>query len=88
MTYVAIDFNHESLGQRLAECGYDERKKTLFIWQGVTEYLTPQAVDETFAFVHDHSAPGSSVIFDYADPTILKGAPNTVRSARCAGIVA
>jgi methyltransferase (TIGR00027 family) len=75
VSYMAIDFNQESLGRRLAECGYDERRKTLFIWQGVTEYLTPEAVDKTLAFVHDRSAPGSSIIFDYVDPTILKGAP-------------
>ena len=74
VTYVAIDFNRETLGGRLADCGYDESKRTLFIWQGVTEYLTPDAVDETLAFVRDHSAPGSSIVFDYADPTILNGA--------------
>ena len=74
VVYVPVDFNTQTLEQRLLDCGYNETLKTLFIWQGVTEYLTPQAVDETLAFVHDHSAPGSSIVFDYADPTILKGA--------------
>lgn len=75
VTYVPIDFNQQALGERLFDCGYDEHARTLFIWQGVTQYLTPEAVDETLAFVRDHSAPGSSIIFDYADPSILEGAP-------------
>jgi len=73
VTYVPIDFNTQTLARRLAESGYDERLKTLFIWQGVTQYLTPQAVDDTLAFVARHSGPGSSIIFDYMDPTLLDG---------------
>jgi methyltransferase (TIGR00027 family) len=73
VTYVDIDFNTQSLSQRLFECGYDEKLKTLFIWQGVTQYLTPTAVDDTLAFITSHSGAGSSVIFDYMYPTLLDG---------------
>jgi len=73
VTYVGIDFNSQSLAQRLFESGYDERLKTMFIWQGVTQYLTPEAVDSTLAFIAGHSGPGSSVIFDYMYPTLLDG---------------
>ena len=73
VTFVGIDFNTQSLGQRLAESGYDEGLKTLFIWQGVTQYLTPEAVDSTLAFIAECSGPGSAVIFDYMYPTLLDG---------------
>jgi len=73
VVYVPVDFNTQSLDQRLAESGYDESLKTLFIWQGVTQYLTPQAVDDTLAFIAEHSELGSSVIFDYMYPTLLDG---------------
>jgi methyltransferase (TIGR00027 family) len=73
VVYVPVDFNTESLAQRLFECGYDESLKTLFIWQGVTQYLTPAAVDETLAFIANHSGEGSSVIFDYMYPSLLDG---------------
>jgi methyltransferase (TIGR00027 family) len=76
VAYVAVDFDRQSLADRLFACGYDERLKTLFIWQGVTYYLTPQAVDGTLAFVAGHSGPGSSIIFDYMDPALLAGAPH------------
>lgn len=73
VTFVSVDFNTQRLDQRLFESGYDERLKTLFIWQGVTQYLTPAAVDGTLAFIADHSGPGSTVIFDYMYPTLLDG---------------
>ena len=73
ITYVPVDFNTQTLEQRLPECGYAEQRKSLFIWQGVTQYLTPQAVDATLAFIAKHSDPGSAVIFDYMYPTLLDG---------------
>jgi methyltransferase (TIGR00027 family) len=71
--YVPIDFNTQTLEQRLGECGYDKQVKTLFIWQGVTQYLTPEGVDSTLAFVVNHSASGSSIIFDYMYTSLLDG---------------
>ena len=65
VTYVAIDFNEQELANRLFECGYSKDLKTLFIWQGVTQYLTPAAVDDTLRFITENSRKGSAVIFDY-----------------------
>jgi methyltransferase (TIGR00027 family) len=73
VTYVAIDFNSQTLEKRLFECGYEKNRKTLFIWQGVTQYLTPAAVDSTLKFITENSCAGSSVIFDYMYPTLLDG---------------
>jgi methyltransferase (TIGR00027 family) len=73
VTYVPIDFNIETLEQCLPQNGYDKSRKTLFIWQGVTQYLSPEAVDSTLAFITHHSPAGSSVIFDYMYPTLLDG---------------
>jgi methyltransferase (TIGR00027 family) len=65
VTFVPVDFNTQRLAERLFTNGYDERGKTLFIWQGVTMYLTQEGVDSTLAFIANHSGPGSAVIFDY-----------------------
>ncbi len=69
--YVAIDFNVQTLADCLAAHGYDPRAKTVFLWQGVTYYLEPAAVNSTLDFIAQHSAPGSSVIFDYIDEELL-----------------
>jgi methyltransferase (TIGR00027 family) len=73
VTFVPIDFTRDSLDVRLPECGYSDRLKTLFIWEGVTEYLDAPSVDDTLAFVSHHSAPGSAVVFDYMYQQVLDG---------------
>ena len=83
VVYVPIDFEQETLDKRLFESGYDERKKTLFIWQGVTQYLRPEAVDSTLAFVAHHSGEGSSIIFDYMYKSLLDG---TVKRGEVSGM--
>ena len=71
--YVPIDFEKDTLDTKLLEHGYDRKLKTLFIWEGVTYYLTPQAIDSTLAFIAGNSGAGSSVIFDYAFQSLLDG---------------
>ena len=66
VTYVGLDLDEKKLGEGLLKAGYRKDKKTLFIWEGVTVYLTPEAVDETLAFVAENSGKGNSIIFDYA----------------------
>jgi len=64
VTYVPVDFNEETL-QKLFDFGYNRHLKTLFIWEGVVHYLTPEAVDRTLDFVVKNSSSGSSIVFDY-----------------------
>lgn len=73
VTYVPVDFREQTLAQRLLQSGYEETRQTLFIWQGVTPYLTPAAVDDTLAFVVQHSGEGSGIVFDYIYPSIMDG---------------
>jgi methyltransferase (TIGR00027 family) len=65
VTFLPVDFNTQILGERLQSSGYNEQGKTLFIWQGVTYFLTAEGVDSTLAFIANHSGLGSAVIFDY-----------------------
>lgn len=69
--YVSINFNTENLGDVLAKTGFDVNKKTLFIWEGVTEYLTPEAVDSTLKFIHKMS--GNTVAFNYIYKSVVDG---------------
>jgi methyltransferase (TIGR00027 family) len=66
VTYVPVDFIDETL-DKLLIYGFDRSLKTLFIWEGVTLYLNIESVDTTLAWVHENSAPGSTIIFDYQE---------------------
>lgn len=72
VTFLSVDFNTQSLEERLPAAGYNERGKTLFIWQGVTYFLTGEGVDSTLRFINSHSGPGSALIFDYMYNEILR----------------
>ncbi len=65
VTYVPIDFNKQTLSEELLIAGFDKGKKTLFICEGVTMYISMEAVAGTFKFISGQSAPGSTVVFDY-----------------------
>ncbi|WP_285741327.1 SAM-dependent methyltransferase [Lentzea sp. NBRC 105346] len=48
---VPIDFEREDLAVVLEEHGYDVGTRTVFVWEGVTQYLTEPAVRSTFEFL-------------------------------------
>jgi len=73
VVYVPVDFEKMKLDERLFACGYDKNLKTLFIWEGVAMYITPEAVQETLAFVENNSGQGSSIIFDYIYKSAIDG---------------
>lgn len=73
VTYLPVDFNTETLS-KLFDVGYEAHQKTLFIWEGVTQYLTAAAVEATLAFIRQNAAPGSSVVFDYIYADALRAA--------------
>ena len=73
VTYIPVDFHKENFQTILSANGYDRHLKTLFIWEGVSMYLQPEAVDETLLFVSQNTAKGSRLIFDYTYREVVSG---------------
>jgi methyltransferase (TIGR00027 family) len=69
--FVTVDFNSESLESKMNAADYDPNQRSLFIWEGVTNYLSEGAVDATLRWC-SHAASGSVVIFTYIDEHVLK----------------
>lgn len=74
VVFVPVDFQKQKLADKLQRAGFRAEAKTLFIWEGVTEYLTPDAVDSTFRFIASAIA-GSRLVFTYLDRGVIDGAP-------------
>jgi methyltransferase (TIGR00027 family) len=72
LVFVPIDFNKERLADVLAQAGYREQQRTFFLWEGVTMYLEPEAVDGTLSFIRNSAAAGSIVAFDYVRASVLR----------------
>jgi methyltransferase (TIGR00027 family) len=71
--YIGVDFDTESLDECMSQSEYRLSLKTLFIWEGVTMFITADGVDATLDFVKRSSGEGSSIIFDYILKSVLDG---------------
>ena len=83
---VPLDFETEALMPALQAAGYRRDDRTFFIWEGVTQYLRPEAVRSTLDQLRG-AAPGSRLVFtyirqDFVDGTDLHGAEALYRRFR------
>ncbi len=65
ITYVAVDFEKDQLFKKMYENGYSPQEKTLFIWEGVTFYLSETTVIEMLKKIRENTIVGSKVCFDF-----------------------
>jgi methyltransferase (TIGR00027 family) len=65
--WVAVNFEDDDLLTKLRSSGYSEGLRTFFVWEGATYYLPESGVRNILHFVRVHSAPGSTIAFDYMD---------------------
>jgi len=71
VTYLQINFNKQSLGNLAREYSLNCNIPTTFIWEGVTNYLSQQAIDTTFGFIENFASP-YYIIFTYIDKLVLE----------------
>ncbi|NOX84753.1 MAG: class I SAM-dependent methyltransferase [Chlorobi bacterium] len=62
--YIAVDFEQDSLTEKLSETGFQADEKTLFAWLGVVPYLTEASILTTLKDIAKTVARGSELIFD------------------------
>jgi methyltransferase (TIGR00027 family) len=79
--FVPTDFNLRELESAMAAAGYREPARTFFLWEGVTNYLTEEAVDATLRWC-SRAAPGSRILFTYVHRDVLTKPGAFVGTAR------
>jgi len=72
VTLVPVDFDLQSLEAALDGAGFDPGQETLFVWEGVTQYITEAAVDSTLRTVAETTG-GGRLVFTYVEERILEG---------------
>jgi methyltransferase (TIGR00027 family) len=72
LVFVPIDFNKENVVEKIAQAGFMAGRKSLFLLEGVTMYLSQDAIENTFRFVSDVSGVGSLIVFDYIYAGVLR----------------
>ena len=71
VTFVSANFLTDDWLDNLAKTGFDPGKATFFLWEGVTYYLSREAMEKTFRTIAT-VAPGSVVVFDYGTDANIK----------------
>lgn len=68
VTYVCVDFNQQSLTEQLLAAGFDQSKSTVFTLEGVSQYITKQAISSTIKELAALTPKTSSTFFiSYVD---------------------
>jgi methyltransferase (TIGR00027 family) len=68
--FTPVDFERDDVAVALVRAGLDPGRPSLFIWEGVTMYLTLDAIRATLARISAIAAAGSEVVFDaWTQPT-------------------
>jgi methyltransferase (TIGR00027 family) len=69
---VPVDFERDDIATELARSGYRGDHRTFFVLEGVTQYLTEEAVRTTFDFLRA-AASGSRLVFTYVRKDFIDG---------------
>jgi methyltransferase (TIGR00027 family) len=88
LTFVSVDFEKDSLGDRLHRAGFRRAAPAFISWLGVTMYLTEDAVMQTLRFVAQSCARGTEIVFDFALPDEALGEAERTARAKWAQRVA
>ena len=78
VTFVSADFEREDWLDNLIARGFDPQRKSLFVWEGVTMYLSREGIESTLRKIA-RCAPGSVLAFDHFTDTVLESSSAYMR---------
>ncbi len=71
VTFIPLDFDSQTLEAVFSGTNFEPASRAIFIWEGVTQYLTEEAVRQTLTFI-GKSAPGSLLVFTYVLKSVIE----------------
>ena len=77
LTYVGVDFNHQTLKEQLLNAGFDQNKTSVFTLEGVSQYISKGAINYTLEELAELTQKTSAILFiSYVDK-LLNENPKT-----------
>lgn len=72
VVFVALDFDKETLSDKLDMAGFQKNQRSLFVLEGLLMYLEPESVEATFRTIQQYAGKESWVVFDYVRASVLR----------------
>ena len=73
ISYVNVDFSYQSLSEQLLAAGFDQTKSTIITLEGVSQYITKEAVSSTIRELSLITKDAKSIFFlSYVDELLNK----------------
>jgi methyltransferase (TIGR00027 family) len=72
VTFIKVDFETDDFDQLLRAAGFDAARPAIVVWEGVSQYLSGEAVCGVMRWV-GRLAPGSRFTFTYVHEGVLNG---------------
>jgi methyltransferase (TIGR00027 family) len=73
VTYIPVDYRTGHFLNTLKKAGYDENRKTLFIWEGISQFMDEKIVDTTLRYIAQRTNSENKVIFSYIPAEFVRG---------------
>ena len=89
--YVSVDFNRQTLKKQLLDAGFDQSKPTVFTLEGVSQYISKEAVNTTLGELAELTKNTNATFYiSYVDSNLNekpetcfgKGYPNPKKKAK------
>lgn len=79
VTFVIVDFSTDKWYEKLEKAGYDPARKSIFLWEGVTLYISENDIRKTIKEIQGHTTSGSFLLVDFYSKrlTALQGVKAT-----------
>jgi len=88
VVFCRVDFERDDLAAALTGEGLDTTVATMWLWEGVTNYLSAGAVDATLGVLAELSGPGSRLLFTFVHKGVLDGTASFPEASRWMASVA
>ena len=80
--FAPVDFEHDDLAAAIRAAGLAADQPAVFVWEGVTNYLSAGAVGRTLSVVRALAGPGSLLLFTYVHRGVIDGSAHFPEAAR------
>jgi methyltransferase (TIGR00027 family) len=71
--FIEVDFSSDNWAEELIKAGYAPSKTSIFLWEGVTMYLSEEAVRKTLRAIKSVAALGSIIVCDFNAKSFITG---------------